>query len=706
MGLFDFLKKKPGEGASPSNSPSTNPSQPAPAPAPAGRAPAPTPPASSPAQTSQSGGQPGGQAASKPAGQPVNAAAGAPKSDEPQFVEATDAFGRRVRMSREEYTKNVLPELVKAHGSDPDRLAAVILQALRDGLAREMIAPANRLTVIDKDPERCLSVLAVVQRDSGDLDAAEFTLNELLQKRPDSPSARVGLAMLADQRGDVERCETLLWEALQKDPNHADAVHGYLQVRHRKVGDEGHRAEIEKVVALPGTWRAQLWLARLNLLQDRVPEAEAIYRDVLDRAAAEPDVLVMISGDLARANQTDLIAELVAPRFQPGRHHPQAGLVLLQHFAQTQQEGKGAALLHQMHLYYGHMIGDQLQPFTAEFDRMRLAKLPPPAPMPPNARVGLYRLDRPVWYAGLEDPQWLLPPKGPEAKQILVMSLAVDGQPSMPPGREDELGRLTRAVPLFLAEHVWLSTPHRGTATLTMAEQGGWAVMGRPWPEEQLASQLGDQERQNTILVTGVLRVDGENRRIDLWAYDCATKQRVGHAAAEGPMQDIGKMMLQLMGELWPSLGGPKNHKPPVGDDNFWARYLDALGQHAALVVTQSGAMPRERLYGERYILQWLQSVALQETRWQPGFWLYASALCVMNQIGSVVPKEHGRVVAELFRQSPPNSAFALLGACPLRAVGLDAFWQQRRPEILKVAGGNPVYTEWLKRAEATKPAK
>jgi len=691
MGLFDFLKKKPDPLGTPSATPNPAPGQPA-------NAPPPPPPASKPAPPPPASAKP-----ATPAAAPAPAAAAPGKPEPAPFVEATDSFGRRVRLSRDEYKKNVLPELIKAHGSDPERLTAVIMQALRDGLAGEMIAAANRLTVIDKDPERCLSVLAVVQRDAGELDAAEFTLKELLQKRPKSPSARVGLAMLADQRGDGPRCEELLWDALQQDSNHADAVHGWLQVRHRIVGDAGYRAEVEKLTALPGTWRPQLWLARLSLQQGQPDAAAAMYRAVFARSPVESDALVMAGGDLAQHNHHDLIAELIVPRFQPGRHHPHAGVALLHHFLHTQQHDQGAALLHQMHLHYGHMIGEQLQPFTAEFDRQRLAKLPAPPPLPPNARIGLYRVDRPIWYAGLEDPQWLLPQKNADSKQVLVMALAVDGQPTLPPGREDELGRLTRSVPLFLAEHVWLSTPHRGTATLPLAEQGGWAVMGRPWPEEQIAAQLNDGERSKTILVTGVLRVDGEKRRIDVWAYDCGTKQRVGHAATEGTMPEIGRMMLQLMAELWPALGGEAGHKPPVGDEAFWARYLDGLGQHAALVVTQAGGMPKDRLYGERYIAQWLQSVALQETRWQPGFWLYASSLCVLAQLGSVVPKEHARVVAELFRQSGPETAFARLAVRPLRAVGLDGFWQQRRAEVVGSAGANNPYSAWLQRAEAAK---
>jgi tetratricopeptide (TPR) repeat protein len=696
MGLFDFLKKKPGDPhvAGPVPNPGTPSPVPPPTPAstPEAAAPVPagpTPAAKPPAAAAPAGGKPPAKAEAKAT------AAG------PEFVEASDAFGRRVKLSRAEYRDRVLPELLKAHGSDPDRLAAVILQGVRDGLASEMIAAANRLTVIDKDLDRALSILGVVQRDAGDLDAAEFTMQELQQKRPQSANARVGLAMLADKRGDAARCEAVLWEALQLDCNHADAVHCYLQVRHRAVGDDGYRAEIDKIVALPGSWRAQLWRARLDLQQEREAEAVAAYRDVLARAGDEVDALVMASADLVQAGRHELVDELVVPRFQPGRHHPNIGLALLHHYLATERHDPGAELLHQMHLHYGHMLGDQLQPFTAAFDRLRLSKLPAPAPLPANARIGLVRLDRPIWCAGLHDPQWLLPKKETGGKQVMFLSLAIEGQPQLPAGREDEVGRLTRGVPLLLAEHAWLSTPHRGTAGLPMAEQSGWALMGRPWNEEQLASQLGDEERKHTILVTGVLRVDGEQRRIDLWAYDCAARQRIGHAAAEGPVAEVGRMLLQLIAELWPALGGPAGHKPPVGDEAFWLRYTDGLAQHAALVAAQAGGMPKERLYGERYVVQWLQQAALSESRWQPGFWLYASGLCVLRQLGSKVPLEHARAVAEIFRQSAANTAFARLAVCPLRAVGLDAVWQSRRPEIVAAAAGDTNYLAWLQRAEA-----
>ncbi len=669
MGLFDFLKKKPGEPAAPAAADA----------------------ASTP--TSSASATPSGAASSS-----APPAAGSPTAAE--FVDVQDAFGRRVRLSRDDYRKKHLPELLKQFANDAERLTAVILQGLRDGFAADLVAAANRLTIVDKEPERALSVLAVVQRDSGDVDGAAATLQELLQKRPQSPSARVGLALLADQRGDTAGAEKLLREALALEPNHADAVHGYLAVRHRQVGDAGYRAELEATAAQFPGWRPRLWLARWLLQHGDTDAAAAIHRDVLTQADVDSDALVMASADLLQAGQHDLLRELVVPRFVPGRHHPHVGVAVLHHLAQTGQHQAGAALLHQMYLHYGHLVGDALHPFTAEFDRQRLAALPPPPPLPAPPRLGLYRFDRPLWCAGLADPAWLLPGKTQDARQVLCFPLAIEGQAGMPAGQEDELGRITRSVPLLLAEHVWLATPHRGTAALLLAEQGGWVVLGRVWPEEQLIAQLSPEEKARTIVVSGVLRIDGDKRRIDLWAYDGGSQQRIGHAAAEGAANEIGRMLLQLIAELWPALGGPAGHKPPVGDAAFWQAYADGLAQQAALVATQAGGMPKERLYGERYILRWLQNAALLEPRWQPGFWLYASALCVLRQLGSEIPREHARTVAELFRQSPPNSAFGRLAVLPLRAVGLDGFWQQRRAEVVQANAGDANYAAWLQRAE------
>ena len=615
----------------------------------------------------------------------------------PSHVQGVDPQGRPIRVEREEFRTRVLPDLVKATENDPERLTAVIMQGLREGFADDLIAAANRLTVIDKNNlERALTVLSVVQRDSGDLDLAENTLNELLQRKPGSPAAYVGLGMLQQKHGDLDKSEELLMQALHADPNYLDAVQGFLQVRHSRVGDEGYAAEVEKLMALEGAWRPHLFRARLYLKDQALDQAEGLYREVLQREDVLSDSMVMISNDLLQAGASALLEELILPRFEPGKHHPHTGLALLQNYRLKEDHVAGEELLHKMHVFYGHVVGNELQPFTAEFDRMRLAELPPPPAPPANPQIDVLRLDRPVWYAGLGDPMWLLPPKGPGHKHVIVMALALDGQPKIESGQEEEVGRATRSVPLWLAEQVWLTTPNRGTAGLSMTKNGGWAVLGRPWPDEQLCDQIPAADRANTLIVTGKMGVDGDRRRIELCVLDCSNRTRIATAVSEGQVLELGDMMLRLMGELWPHLGGASGFKPAVGDGAFWHRYANALAQHAAVVVTATGGMPKERLYGTRFVAQWLQGAALAETRWQPGFWALGSAMCVLRDLGSKVPLEHARLVSEVFRQSPPNSPFARLGAVILPACGLQPLWDGRKAEVLAAAESEPVVKEWL----------
>jgi len=608
-------------------------------------------------------------------------------------VEGFDAFGRRLQIPRDTYRTQVLPGILQQSWHVPAQLAAAILQALRDGLAGDVGAAADRLVAFDTDRERALAIKASVQREAGLDSAAAATLQQLLQQQPDSAAARVGLAALAQKQGRPEASEQLLWQALQHDADNPDALHAFLHL-HQQRGKDDYAAALARLVALPGGWRAPLWQARMHLDAGDPAAALAIYRDVVQRAGDQSDALLMISGDLGRTGHHDAVAELVLPRYDVKQHHPNVGMNLLQHFVSTGQGVRGAQLLHELHLHYGHVLAQHLQRFTGEFDRLRLQALPPPTAEP---RVSMYRIDRPSVLAGLDEPTWLLPDKPADGRQVVFLALAVDG--ALPgQGQEEELGRLTRSLPLFLAEQVWFGSPLRGAVALPIADAGGWVVSSKPWPEELLGNQLSADERARTVLVTGVLRPDGQQRRVDLWLYDCASRQRIGHAAAEGRQGATGGMALQLLAELSPRLGGPPNQRPPVGTEQFWDHYTGGLGQHAALMVAQAGAMPKERVFGQRHILQWLQAVVLEEPRWQPGWWAFASGICLDHALGSPVHREFARAFAELFRRSPAAAPFSLLAGKALRALGLGELWQQRRDEI--AAAHSDAARAWLARIE------
>ena len=138
-----------------------------------------------------------------------------------------DSFGRAQQIPREQWKKEVLPQVLDAYQHAPEKLAALLLQYMREGLSEDLLPAALRLAALDKDIERGLSILAAIQRDIGELDSAQATLRELQQKLPTSLSPLVGFAMIADKQGDRSSATALLWGALQKDANHPDALHGW-----------------------------------------------------------------------------------------------------------------------------------------------------------------------------------------------------------------------------------------------------------------------------------------------------------------------------------------------------------------------------------------------------------------------------------------------------------------------------------------------
>ncbi|MEQ1633267.1 MAG: hypothetical protein ABL997_12895 [Planctomycetota bacterium] len=607
-----------------------------------------------------------------------------------------DAFGRPQPLGREQWRKDVLPKLVESYAHAPDRLAAMILQYLRDGLASDLLPAALRLAALDPDHERGLSILAAVQREVGELDGCEATLKELQQKLPASVSPLVGLAMVRDKAGNRAAAVALLWEALQKDGNHPDALHGWLQFEHQRRGQDGYAEALDEVCSLPNTWRPQLWRARQALSVKDVDKALSEYRAVIARAGNESDAMFMMVNDLGRAGQMDAIRELVLPRYRIEQHHPGIGVALLSYYVQTKQPEPGMELLHQLRVRFQRALDSQLGPFDAEFTRMTL---PAAEPIQGTPKVMIYRMDRPLWYPVLAKPEFLLPPARSD-KQVLFAGLAVlgDALKTAQVAREDELGRLSRSVPLFLAEQLWLLAGIPSSTALPVVEGGGWVVSGVPWVEDKLAELLTDSERKSTRIVTGAVRPDGTHRRIDLWVYDTATKQRIGHATATGEDGKLGPVYLQLLAELSPLVSGPRDLAPQVGDANFWDRYATAQAQLAALVIAAQGAMKKDRVYGHRAILEWILALALDERRSVQARMLLSAALAADAAIGSKVHRELAAPFAELFRVEPANSPFARTALPVLRSLGLEALWQQRRDEIL--AGGGDVLRSWVARLE------
>ncbi len=266
---------------------------------------------------------------------------------------------------------------------------------------------------------------------------------------------------------------------------------------------------------------ARLAAAREKLDLKDLPGALAIYEELLASGGDRADVLVAISGDLGTHGHVAEIIELIAPRYDADRHGPATGLNLLQAYLAVRNAD---AAQHVLDILFGlnrPELEERLYGFSnaiAELINERHMPLDPggATSIPETAlKVGLITLSKPVWYYGLEPlTEKILPPKDGKLRRIAFTQLALPGayadigaalqQP------EDELGRLSRALPLWFAETFYFSRDYLSTAAVgvvTLPDGANRAMLfGSEWTADNLKQLVDTTDGGLDYVITGALK--------------------------------------------------------------------------------------------------------------------------------------------------------------------------------------------------------
>lgn len=241
---------------------------------------------------------------------------------EEDTVEVYDARGRVVRVPRAEWREKVLFPTLEDAKADLERLYGVIVAALTDGYAAEVLPYARHLADHDETPARGAALVGAVLLALNDLDEAEAVLEKSLARDGRDALVLANLARVHEARGDEARLGDLLWEALTLDPNHGFTFGWFVDRARQKGGPEGTRLACETIAALPGSWRARIVRAGYSLAHGRFDEA-ARYHDEALAMAPDPvpsDLLLQMSGDLGKAGRFSTIVARVRPLFRPELH--------------------------------------------------------------------------------------------------------------------------------------------------------------------------------------------------------------------------------------------------------------------------------------------------------------------------------------------------------------------------------------------------
>jgi len=608
-----------------------------------------------------------------PAAAPAKTAAAAPHGDpakDPNMIKVFDSFGRELFISREEWVKSMLLPNIQKAWDDPEKLAGFIIGGFEDGFISELIESAERLAVIDPNHERGAVLLAIALLKSNRLEDSERVLQAHIAKYGATGVVLTNLAKVHAQRDANPLAMQTLWQALELDPNQDNAL-GWYEVEHReKQGEASGIEALKRIAALPGSWRAQLWLARAALQRRSLDEALELYQESLANAPCpvSVDLLTQMSGDLGQQGHLPELVNLTAPHYQAEIHGLQVGNNLIKGLLDLGQMDDARSIMDQLYAQKRPDWKEHLSFWDTELAKTRLATQP--EPIAEKLEVTLLTVDGPVWLKAESPAAELYPVKDAGGPSICFLCGSVEHE--APAERiehqlTDAAGRLSRALPLFFAEQTYWRTDARAVTLIpwVVSPTNGFIVGGRPWSDEQAAGMARQGSEPNDYAVTANLKVQAEPWRLELRLLRTIDGACIGTLERDFSMASPEAAIPALMDEILALLQaetGAEVLPPPaaygVPQGQSFSYYLLRLEQLLATRCSGMDGVQPGFLSGEREIIEGNLHLCLAHPDSQSVRILLAQTLLAMKRIRPDVVAEFREKAALLQKQHPlPGAA-------------------------------------------------
>jgi hypothetical protein len=356
----------------------------------------------------------------------------------------------------------------------------------------------------------------------------------------------------------------------------------------------------------------RLAVARQKLEARDLPGAIAIYEEVLAAAGDRADVLVTISGDLGSSGHLAPIVELVAPRYDAQRHGPATGLNLLQAYLALRQAGAAQHVLDILFALNRPELEERLYGFSNAIADLMAApsgtapeSLSGEAP-PEAAKVAIVTISKPIWSYGLEAMAGeLLPPKGERLRRVAFAQLALPGAyrdaaaASKKP--EDELGRLSRGLPLWLAEKFYFCPHYAPVAAAGLLDDPtdgkSYVVFSSEWTTTNLQQLVDSTTGGLDYIFTGALQQTAGDYELLLRVFEVKKfRERKTFTARWTPATadtELAKLLEQIgqFMEWTPAQSGLAY--VPTSEPGGW---IDTLGASLSLFLADKSLLPMAQL--------------------------------------------------------------------------------------------------------------
>lgn len=452
---------------------------------------------------------------------PKKADAVADPSKDPNLIRVFDGYGREMFIPKEEWRTKVLPDTLKSNWNNAGQLAGLIVSSLNDGFFPDVLAAAEHLHRMDPLSAQSACIYAIVLMKNHRLEEAENVLRDHLKKNGEDGSILTNLAKVYAERKNHEKALETLWHALEVDPNQDNGMGWYEAIHREKGGPEAGLEALQRLAALPGSWRPQLWLARHALQTRKTEEALKLYRDCLNRVGnpVPADLLMQMSGDLGNTGHLPEILQLVAPHFDARTHGLPVGNNLIRANLDLGQLDAARRILDQLYALNRMDWKQTLSFWDTEIGKAQVASTNPV----PQAELQITMLtnEGPIWLKPSSPAAELFPVKLPESLVIAFIGSSVEtptNSKRVERQMADDKGRFSRALPMFFAEQVEFHSRARSQTLMPWItnEGGGFVLSGVPWKDEDAANYSRQTQVKSDYVVVCHLKAPSEIWTLEL----------------------------------------------------------------------------------------------------------------------------------------------------------------------------------------------
>ncbi len=489
-------------------------------------------------------------------------------------------------------------------------------------------------------------MLSIVYMKNSSIDKAEKVLKEYIKLYGKTGIILTNLAKVYYEQGSEERGLAALWEGLCIDPNQDNGLPWWAVIHADKYGKEGYINALKKASEIEGSYLPQLYLARHHLENKELDQAKELYSYILDIAEDKPQTLYIISGDLGQNGYIKELIEIVDPIYDIYKHDLRTGLNLLQAYLHRQDYLEGQKLLNRIMQIHRPDLKDYLMDISNQFERIKNDRERIEIPEG-EIKYELVSLNKPIWYYGLKSPDWILSKKNRNKKiGFLVFSNSgIKEKNQASAEREDDMGRLTRSIPLLMLEIFLFFSDLEPTVFIPIAAGIRPMVSGQEWQKDFLHNLMREQHLD--YLVSGDISPQAPVCKTKIMLMD---KKNNSDLLIENEFNEdsLEKEIIPIISDVYCKITGngqlnrikASRDYYQIPEHEYAAVYLTALGQSLMQTFVENQIVKYDSLWGERNILNWYLQMSLSMPENLIPRILFISGLAKSKAYGSEIYKE------------------------------------------------------------------